>query len=108
MKYKTIITKYPDYCIICGKPAEGHHCPYGTANRKLADEDGLVIPLCSEHHRNGKMAAHKCKEVDVLLHIISQLTWEKRYIAKKGGLPFEPIEEEAREMFRKRFGKSFL
>jgi hypothetical protein len=54
------------------------------------------------------LAAHKCHEVDVLLHIISQLTWEKRYIAEKRGLPFEPIEEEAREAWRKRYGQSWI
>ena len=109
MNYKTIITKYPNFCIICGRPAnEGHHCPYGSANHKIADSEHLIIPLCDEHHRNGKMAAHKCHEVDVLLHIISQLTWEKRYIAEKRGLPFEPIEDEAREAWRKKFGQSWI
>ena len=108
MKYKTIITKYPDYCIICGKPAEGHHCPYGTSNRTISDREMLVIPLCAEHHREGKLAAHKCKEIDVLLHIISQLVWEKRYISKKRELPFEPLEEEARNEFRRLFGQSWI
>ncbi len=108
MKYKTIITDYPDFCIICGRPAEGHHCPYGTANHILAEQDHLVFPLCHEHHRNGKMAAHKCKEVDVLLHIIAQEVWEKKYIVEKRGLPFDDIEEEARNAWRKRYGESWI
>lgn len=108
MKYKTIISRYPDYCIICGKPAEGHHCPYGTSNRAISDRDMLVIPLCSEHHRDGKLSAHRCHEVDVLLHIISQEVWEKKYIIEKAGLSFDDVEEEARKEWRKRYGQSWI
>ena len=108
MKYKTIITEYPDFCIICGRPAEGHHCPYGTANHEIADREHLIIPLCEEHHRTGKMAAHKCKEVDVLLHIISQLTWEKKRIVEKRGLPLDTIEDDVRKEWRQLFKKSWI
>ena len=105
----SIITKYTENCMICGKPnPETHHCPYGVSNHKIADREKLLFPLCYEHHRTGKFAAHKCKEVDVLLHIIAQLAWEKHYIAEKRELPFEGIEDEAREQFRKMFGKSYL
>jgi hypothetical protein len=101
---ESIITKYTDFCLICGKPAEIHHCPYGTSNRKIADREGLLIPLCSYHHREGKLAAHKCKEVDMLLHAISELAWEKRYYMNRYGA----IDDESRDAFRKLFGKNWI
>ena len=51
MGSKSIITDNMDYCIVCGKPKqEIHHCIFGS-RRKLADEDGLTIPLCSFCHK---------------------------------------------------------
>lgn len=108
-KTQSIITNYTNNCMICGRPnPEIHHCPYGVSNHKIADREKLLFPLCYEHHRTGKYAAHKCKEVDVLLHIVAQLAWEKHYIAEKCEPSFEGIEEEAREKFRALFGKSYL
>lgn len=41
------------YCFICGSRMnlELHHCIHGSANRKLADEDGLTVWLCPLCHR---------------------------------------------------------
>lgn len=37
-------------CIICGaSPVQLHHT-HGGINRKHADEYGLIVPLCLEHH----------------------------------------------------------
>ena len=30
---------------------EVHHMIFGTAKRKLADQDGLTVRLCNFHHR---------------------------------------------------------
>lgn len=40
-------------CYLCGAegPVEVHHCLHGTANRKLSEEDGLMVNLCPECHR---------------------------------------------------------
>jgi hypothetical protein len=38
-------------CIICGRPADIHHCLITAGCRKNHD---LVIPLCPEHHRHGQ------------------------------------------------------
>ncbi len=35
-------------CLLCGGPAEIHHCFTGAGGRKNHDK---VIPLCPEHHR---------------------------------------------------------
>lgn len=39
-------------CYICWSQGrmQQHHCLHGTANRKLADEDGLVVNLCPRCH----------------------------------------------------------
>jgi len=108
MKDSIVINmKYADYDIIDGKPNVERHHIFGGPCRKLSDIDGLWIPLTHEHHQ-GNMSVHHNKEMQVLTHIIGQLAWEKHYIVERRELPFEDIELEAREAFRKRYGKSFL
>lgn len=103
MKSKPIITEFMEYCIICGKPAEWHHCFSGTANRSISDADGLVIPLCTDHHNSSRMSAHQNKEMYTLIHIIGQLAWEKHYIYVN-----ECSESQARSDFMNRYGKSYI
>lgn len=68
--------KYADLDIINGQyGVERHHC-LGGPNRKKADEDGLWVPLTPEHHRTGKISAHQSTEVQKLLQIIAQLSYE--------------------------------
>ena len=41
-------------CFLCGREGDMqvHHCLHGTANRKLAEQEGLMVNLCfSCHHR---------------------------------------------------------
>lgn len=95
--------KYADYDIIDGKPCvERHHCIFGTADRQKADEDGLWVPLTPEHHREGKISAHRCIEVQRLLQIIAQLSYELNEVSK--GLTVE----EARKKFFDRYKKFFI
>ena len=109
---KSIITKYDGFCIICGCPTTTtHHLIEGVANRKISDKFGLICPLCDNHHNLTNNSVHLNPAMQAMGHIIGQLAYEKRYIAEKHGLPFETIEEiedEARESFRKVFGKSYL
>lgn len=108
MKDSIVINmKYADYDIIDGKPNVERHHIFGGPCRKLADEDGLWIPLTYEHHK-GNMSVHHNKEMQVLSHIIGQQAWMMEYIIEQRGLPFEDIKEEAKEAFRKRYGKSYL
>lgn len=94
--------RYAEYDMIDGTPnVHRHHIFEGTANRRLSDEDGLWVPLSYEHHE-GKMSVHMNKEMSTLMHIIGQLAWEKQCVA--GG----ESEENARELFRKRYGRSYL
>ena len=94
---------YAQYDIIDGNPnTERHHVFGGTANRKLSDEDGLWVPLTKQHHTEGEISAHKCKEFQALLHIIGQLAYEKHLVAEGKS------ERLARELFRERYGRSYL
>ena len=100
-----MITKYNDYCIICGRPKQDmHHCLKGNKQRKLADEDELIIPVCREHHE----AIHKHKELNVLVEIIGQLAWERDQLISNQELPFDDLSEKVREDFRYRYGRSYL
>ena len=40
-------------CVICGCPAEIHHCRAGQGLGQRATHIGGVIPLCPMHHRSG-------------------------------------------------------
>lgn len=98
---KSIITNYTEFCAFCGKPtSEIHHCVFGRGLRELSDKDGLVIGICdkchSEIHVTSSVAGRMSK-------MIGQLAWEKDLI-EKGGVS----GAEARELFRKRFGRSYI
>ena len=100
-----MITKYNDYCIICGRPRDDmHQCLKGVKQRHLADEDELIIPVSREHHE----AIHKRKELNVLVEIIAQLAWERDQLISNQELPFDDLSGRVREDFRTRYGRSYL
>ena len=103
MKDSIIVNlKYADYDLIDGTPnVERHHCLMGP-DRAKADEDGLWVPLTKEHHTAGKIGAHQCKEVRVLLQMLAQVSYERDRCAE--GMS----KVDARKTFRKRYGKSYL
>ena len=77
---KSIIQTNKENCFICGRRAnEEHHCIYGTANRKLSEKYGLKVYLCTDCHRTGKYAVHRCHEIDLKLKKIAQRKFEKEY-----------------------------
>ena len=83
-----------DTCVMCGSPnVEMHHVIYGTANRRISDEYGYVIPLCREHH-TGKYGIHHDKILDLRWKQEAQRDFERRH--------------GTREDFIKVFGRSFL
>lgn len=92
-KIRSIIDAYPA-CYNCYRTDRGlhvHHCLHGTANRKKADEDGLVVYLCSTCHT---LVHDKACRLDEALEMTAQRAWMRAY-----------GDEEA---FVKRYGKSFL
>lgn len=96
---------YADYDIINSKPdVERHHCIFGNPDRQKADEDGLWVPLRPEHHRDGKISAHKCIEMQRLLQMIAQLSYEIEMLESGKAV----TREEAKYLFRQRYGRAFI
>lgn len=110
---KSIITNYEDISAFSGVPSECiHHCIFGRGLRDLADKDGLWIPLLNREHNLSPKGTiyqiHGNPAAEKLSKMVGQLAWEKHYIAEKYSVPFDDIENEAREAFRERYGVSYL
>lgn len=102
---KGIVTEYNEYCLFCGRPTEaGHHLIFGKGMRALAEKDGIKIPCCNNCHNLGEIGEriHGNPMAEKMSRMMGQLAWEKRAVAQ--GM----TEPEAREAFRRRYGKSFL
>lgn len=94
---KSIIKGDDEYCFICKQlgclnpGTEVHHMIFGTAKRKLADQDGLTVHLCHYHHfmlhRHG---LHKEE-----LQQLAEKTWLEHY-------------KKSIEDFIQRYGKNYL
>ena len=94
-----MITEYENYCLICGKPrTDVHHLVYGNSKRRIADKDGLTMPLCRTHHE----MMHNDKTMQIMSHIVGQLYFERNMCAV--GLD----TDMARESFLDRYGVSYL
>lgn len=92
---KSIIQKEKE-CFICKTclDLQLHHVIFGSANRKLADEDGLTVYLCLSHH-TGALGVHHIRELDLELKRIAERAWMDHY-------------GKTKEEFIRRFGKSYL
>ena len=94
---KSIIPNDNEFCFLCKKigienrGTEVHHMIFGTAKRKLADEDGLTVHLCSLHHK----MLHDKGNYKRYLQELAQETWMKHY-------------NGSTEDFIRRYGKSYL
>ena len=99
----SIVTKYEGICAISNRRATSkHHLVFGRGFRELADADGLWIPI-NEGFHTGKYGIHGNPTAEALSRMCGQLAWEKHEIAEKG-----VSEDEARERFRARYGRSYL
>ena len=100
-----IVTKYNNCCIFCGRPTEEeHHLLFGRGIRELAEEDGIKVPICDGCHTMNPVAQkiHNNTSAERLSKIAGQLAWEKHCVAAGES------EENARELFLKRYGRSYL
>ena len=96
---KAFITDYSKNCSLCGTPStEIHHLLFGTSGRKLADQDQIYIPVCRKCHEE----IHANSTASRLSKILGQVCWEMNDVADK------ELIFNAREQFRKRYGKSYL
>ena len=84
-------------CAICGKEhgLHRHHVFFGTANRQLSEEDGMVVYLCPDCHEHGARAVHRNRETDVALKQAAERVW----------MADRDADEDA---FRERYGRSWL
>lgn len=90
------IIQHEKRCFFCGseRDLEIHHCLHGTANRKLADEDGLTIYLCKYHH-TGQDGVHHRADFDLTVKKVAETEWLEHY--------HKTIDD-----FIKRYGKNYL
>lgn len=105
---KSIVTDYEQISAFSGRQAEcKHHLLFGNSFRKLADEDGLYIPLTNEEHNLSPLGTinqiHGNPAAEKLSKMLGQVAWEKHQIAETGC-----TEQEARRRFMSRYGKSFV
>ena len=84
-------------CAICGKEhgLHKHHVFFGTANRQLSEEDGMVVYLCPDCHEHGARAVHRNRETDVAIKQAAERIW----------MADREADEDA---FRARYGRSWL
>lgn len=101
---KTLLNSSKHICYICGKfgPTDAHHIFGGTANRRLSEEDGMVVYLCRRCHNQPPDGVHFNKQTMDWLHRRGQKAWEEMRIGE--GM----THEEARKMFVRRYGKNWL
>lgn len=85
-------------CFLCGAqyPLECHHCMHGSANRRLADEDGLTVYLCHRCHR-GTYGVHgrEGHDLDLTLKKIAETRWIQ-------------MTGKTKEDFIRRYGRNYL
>ena len=80
-------------CFLCGctRDLQTHHAWHGTANRRLADEDGLTVKLCPQCHAN----LHDKGINDRMLMEIAERAWIR-------------VNDKTVEDFIKRYGRNVL
>ncbi|CUQ46174.1 hypothetical protein [Hungatella hathewayi] len=99
----SLLTDDMDHCFFCGRPADcEHHLIFGSANRELADEDCLKVPICNNCHTEGKVNSriHDNPMAEKLSKMLGQMAYEKELALK--------MVPMGRELFRARYGKSYL
>lgn len=113
---ESIITKWMQYCLVCGHPTEHvHHALYNVGKRKLADEDKLLIPLCRYHHQDSKNGVHFNAGMKVFSQALAQACWERNYLAEKlasdedvGHQSAEDWLKESADAFKARYGEFYM
>lgn len=97
---KSIITDDLEHCYVCGRTnPEMHHVFYGTANRKLSERYGLVVPLCYLHHR-GNSGVHFNQKLDAKLKGVAEERFFEEYPYNFRRLFYGDGIEEIDEQYR--------
>ncbi len=94
---KSLLTGNRNICFFCGKPAEcEHHLVFGSGKRKMAEEDGLKVPVCNHCHTMGH--GTECIHGNIMAERLSKMLGQAVYEKQVG----------TRGQFRERYGKSYL
>lgn len=97
--------RYKGYCFFCGSPNVNgeHHLLFGNGIKTLAEEDGLKADVCDKCHVAGALLEriHDNPMAEQLSKMLGQALYERNECAKGATL------DEAREKFRKRYGRSY-
>lgn len=98
---KSILDTTKGICFICKQHdfTEVHHI-FGGPNRRLSDEDGLVVYLCPYCHNIPPRGVHFDAQAMKRLRQVGQRAYEEK-MAENG-------VEKPREAFMKRYGKNWL
>lgn len=93
---ESIIQKKKE-CFICKSTynLHSHHIFFGSANRKLSEQDGMKVWLCAPHHNMSDAGVHFDRTLDLRIKKVAQLKWQEYY-------------NKTEDNFRKRYGKSYL
>lgn len=95
--------EYSMYCFFCGTPCNHeHHLLFGKGVRNLAEDDGLKVHICPRCHTMGKQLEriHDNPMAEKLSKMLGQMAFERNEVSKGATI------DEARELFRKRYGFS--
>lgn len=100
---KSILDTRKGKCFLCGQygMTEVHHI-FGGPNRRLSDEDGLVVHLCPYCHNIPPNGVHFNAQNALWLHRVGQKAYEEK-MAQNGANAVE-----ARQAFMARYGKNYL
>lgn len=75
----SIITNDLEHCIICGRKKEALHEVFYGAYRHVSIKYGIVIPLCLNHHTQGKFSVHKDRELDLYYKRLAESIFINKY-----------------------------
>lgn len=93
-----------EYCTFCGKPTNTkHHLIFGWSQRRLADEDKLYIYCCDNCHNMAVKPVdriHGNSQAEKLSKMLGQALYERNLL--------ERGEENVRQKFMQRYGRSYL
>ena len=64
-------------CWFCGSTQDlcTHHAWHGTANRKLADKDGLTVRICPRCHAMIHDKGREGRQMDLKLMMVAESAW---------------------------------
>lgn len=97
--------EYEQYCFFCGSPDTNgeHHFIFGRGLRNFAEEDGLKASVCDRCHTMGKTLerVHDNPMAEKLSKMFGQAIYERNECAKGVSI------NDAREKFRRRYGRSY-